>query len=208
MARTRSLRTQWARHRVDHGTICGRSYANSGHHKPLCACVDNTFINPNSSGRRPENLEFAPRPGNHSSARSWTATSQDMEGCTRRHRASRCADCLNDGRSDFRPSTTREKTGMEVKTVRVWISDVSDALRAWTPRFGRSALWWRARTWLTAWPTHLPVFAPLRLRPAWTRAVAAVARLPASLPLPIERRDQLPSKFPWGVTWAGPTSGV
>jgi hypothetical protein len=65
MARTRSLRTQWARHRVDHGTICGRSYANSGHHKPLCACVDNTFINPNSSGRRPENLEFAPRPGHH-----------------------------------------------------------------------------------------------------------------------------------------------
>ncbi len=27
-------------HRVDHGTICGRSCANSGHYKPLCACVD------------------------------------------------------------------------------------------------------------------------------------------------------------------------
>ena len=48
MARTRSLRTQWARHRVDHGTICGRSCAKSGHYKPLCACVDRTFINPTS----------------------------------------------------------------------------------------------------------------------------------------------------------------
>jgi hypothetical protein len=115
MARTRSLRTQWARHRVDHGTICGRSYANSGHHKPLCACVDNTFINPNSSGRRPENLEFAPRPGNHSSARSWTATSQDMEGCTRRHRASRCADCLNDGRSDFGRVLREKRPGWRSK---------------------------------------------------------------------------------------------
>ena len=33
--RTGSLRTQSARHRVDHGTICGRSCANSGHYKPL-----------------------------------------------------------------------------------------------------------------------------------------------------------------------------
>jgi hypothetical protein len=33
---------QSARHRVDHGTICGRSCANSGHCKPLCACVDRT----------------------------------------------------------------------------------------------------------------------------------------------------------------------
>src|SRR2546423_13804489 len=62
MVRTRSLRPQSARHRVDHGTICGRSCANSGHHKPLCACVDRTFVNPNSSGRLPENLEPAPRP--------------------------------------------------------------------------------------------------------------------------------------------------
>jgi hypothetical protein len=46
MVRTRSLRTQSARHRVDHGTICGRSCAISGHHKPLCACVDRIFINP------------------------------------------------------------------------------------------------------------------------------------------------------------------
>jgi hypothetical protein len=37
-----------ARHRVDHGTICGRGCANSGHYKPLCACVDRTFVNPNS----------------------------------------------------------------------------------------------------------------------------------------------------------------
>src|SRR5205809_7433996 len=42
-----------ARHRVDHGTICGRTCANSGHYKPLCACVDRTFVNPNSSRRRP-----------------------------------------------------------------------------------------------------------------------------------------------------------
>jgi len=54
--RTGSLRTQSARHRVDHGTICRRSCANSGHYKPLYACVDRTFINPNLSGRRPENL--------------------------------------------------------------------------------------------------------------------------------------------------------
>ncbi len=40
--RTGSLRTQSARHRVDHGTICGRSCANSGNYKPLCACVDRT----------------------------------------------------------------------------------------------------------------------------------------------------------------------
>jgi hypothetical protein len=86
MARTRSLRTQWARHRVDHGTICGRGYANSGHHKPLCACVDNTFINPNSSGRRPENLEFAPRPGKIAmswltcSTRCGTSTARKVEG--------------------------------------------------------------------------------------------------------------------------------
>ena len=53
MARTGSLRTQSARHRVDHGTICGRTCANSGHYKPLCACVDRTFVNPNSSRRRP-----------------------------------------------------------------------------------------------------------------------------------------------------------
>src|SRR6266566_6838213 len=39
--------------RVDHGTICGRTCANSGHYKPLCACVDRTFVNPNSSRRRP-----------------------------------------------------------------------------------------------------------------------------------------------------------
>ena len=33
--RTGSLSTQSARRRVDHGTICGRSCANSGHYKPL-----------------------------------------------------------------------------------------------------------------------------------------------------------------------------
>jgi hypothetical protein len=56
MVRTRSLRTESARHRVDHGTICGRSCANSGHYKPLCACVDRIFVNPNSSHRRPEKI--------------------------------------------------------------------------------------------------------------------------------------------------------
>jgi hypothetical protein len=44
--RTGSLRTQSGRHRVDHGTICGRSCANSEHYKPICACVDRTFVNP------------------------------------------------------------------------------------------------------------------------------------------------------------------
>src|SRR5436190_13589495 len=53
---TGSLRTQSARHRVDHGTICGRTCANSGHYKALCACVDRTFVNPNSSHRRPEKI--------------------------------------------------------------------------------------------------------------------------------------------------------
>jgi CHAD domain-containing protein len=46
VVRTGSLRTQSARHRVDHGTICGRSCANSGRYKPLCACLDRTFVNP------------------------------------------------------------------------------------------------------------------------------------------------------------------
>src|SRR5213080_5455960 len=32
----------------------GRTCANSGHYKALCACVDRTFVNPNSSRRRPE----------------------------------------------------------------------------------------------------------------------------------------------------------
>jgi hypothetical protein len=64
-------------------------------------------------------------PEGPSSARSWTATSHDMEGCIRRHRATRSADCLNDGRSSFRPTTTKERTGMGVKTVRVWVSAVT-----------------------------------------------------------------------------------
>ena len=37
---TGSLRTQSARHRVNHGTIWGRSWPNSGHCKLLYACVD------------------------------------------------------------------------------------------------------------------------------------------------------------------------
>src|SRR5262245_22131382 len=51
-------------------------------------------------------------PEGHSSARSWTATSHGMEGRIRRHRASRSADCLNDGRLSFRPTTTKERTGV------------------------------------------------------------------------------------------------
>jgi hypothetical protein len=62
MVRTRSLRTELARHRVDHGTICGRSCANSGHYKPLCAVLIAPFQS-EFVGRRPENLEPAPRPG-------------------------------------------------------------------------------------------------------------------------------------------------
>jgi SAM (Sterile alpha motif) domain-containing protein len=45
-----------ARHRVDHGTICGRNCANSGHYKPLRACVHRIFVNSNSSRRRPEKI--------------------------------------------------------------------------------------------------------------------------------------------------------
>ncbi len=56
MARTGSLRTQSARHRVDHGTICGRNCANSGHYKALRACVHRIFVNSNSSRRRPEKI--------------------------------------------------------------------------------------------------------------------------------------------------------
>ena len=48
MVRTGSC-TQSARHRVDHGTTCGRGCANWEHCKPLCACVDRTkFIAPAS----------------------------------------------------------------------------------------------------------------------------------------------------------------
>jgi hypothetical protein len=56
VVRTGSLRTQSARRRVDHGTICGRNCANSGHYKPLRACVHRTFVNSNSSRRRPEKI--------------------------------------------------------------------------------------------------------------------------------------------------------
>jgi hypothetical protein len=31
-----------------------------GHYKPLCAYIDCSFLDPNSSARRPENLERAP----------------------------------------------------------------------------------------------------------------------------------------------------
>jgi hypothetical protein len=48
VVRTESSRTQSARPRVDQPTISGRSCANSGHYKPLFACVDRTF----PSGRR------------------------------------------------------------------------------------------------------------------------------------------------------------
>ena len=34
----------WARYRVDHGTISGRSWANSAPSKPLFACEDCTFV--------------------------------------------------------------------------------------------------------------------------------------------------------------------
>src|SRR5262249_52044407 len=58
-------------------------------------------------------------PVGHSPVRLWTATSHDMEGYTRRHRASRSADCLNDGRLSFRPTTMRQKTGSKGEMARV-----------------------------------------------------------------------------------------
>ena len=80
MVRTGSLRTQSARHRVDHGTICGRSCANSGHYKPLRACVHRTFVNPNSSRRRPEKIGKTVRV-------LWSTARQGTEGRARIKRA-------------------------------------------------------------------------------------------------------------------------
>jgi hypothetical protein len=66
VARTGLLRTQSARRRVDHGTICGRSCANSGHCKPLCAYVDRTkFVAPESGNTGP-----CPQVQDHRRARS------------------------------------------------------------------------------------------------------------------------------------------
>src|SRR6266700_8414226 len=42
----------------------GRTCANSGHYKALCACVDRTFVNPNSSRRRPEKIRRSASGGN------------------------------------------------------------------------------------------------------------------------------------------------
>lgn len=69
-------------------------------------------------------------PEGHSSARSWTATSHDMEGCTRRHRASRSGDCLNDGRPSFRPITMRQRTGRKAETIRVWVRLAAQSTRS------------------------------------------------------------------------------
>jgi hypothetical protein len=56
----RIIRTQSARHRVDHGTICRRSCANSGHYKVLWACVDRTrFVAPASVAGSDFSLEPA-----------------------------------------------------------------------------------------------------------------------------------------------------
>ena len=65
VVRAGSLRTQSARHWVDHGTICGRNCANSGHYKPLGACVHRIFVNPNSSPRRSEKFGTARSRGLH-----------------------------------------------------------------------------------------------------------------------------------------------
>jgi hypothetical protein len=61
VVRSESLRAQSARHRVDQPTISGRSCANSGHYKPLFACVDRTFVKSISSRRRPEKKEHRRR---------------------------------------------------------------------------------------------------------------------------------------------------
>src|ERR1700732_2467403 len=57
VVRTESLRAQSARHRVDQPTISARSCDNSGHYKPLFACVDRNFVKSISSRRRPEKKE-------------------------------------------------------------------------------------------------------------------------------------------------------
>ena len=60
VVRTKSLRTQSARHRVDQPTISGRSCANSAHYKPLFACLDRTFVKSISSRRRQEKKSASP----------------------------------------------------------------------------------------------------------------------------------------------------
>jgi hypothetical protein len=76
-----------------------------------------------------------------SSARSWTATSHDMEACTRRHRASKSVDCLNDGRSSFRPTTMRQRIERKVETVRVWVSCFLVKSCRGLPQRGHYTLW-------------------------------------------------------------------
>src|SRR6266536_2515919 len=41
-----------------------------GHYKPLCACVDRTFVNPNSSRRRPEKFRSSRRNGGRDGERA------------------------------------------------------------------------------------------------------------------------------------------
>ena len=79
MVRTGSLRTQSARHRVDHGTICGRNCANSGHYKPLRACVHRIFL-----------VELA----------------DDLSGCARRHADTVPSACLVTGTKSFTVETS------------------------------------------------------------------------------------------------------
>jgi hypothetical protein len=104
VVRTGSLRTQSARHRLDHGTICGRTCANSGHYKPLCAFVDRTFVNskfvapasrknsfpPAGPPKRPEGVEWlalTPPPGGHNP--EWVAPWCRQGHRSHRHRGHR-----------------------------------------------------------------------------------------------------------------------
>jgi hypothetical protein len=95
VVRTGSLLTQSARHRVDHGTICGRNCANSGHYKPLRACVHRIFVNSNSLRRRPEKfwrsctplgrlVELAAR-----NIRAWAWACRLLRDCPKVHIAAR-----------------------------------------------------------------------------------------------------------------------
>src|SRR6266487_2036997 len=59
---------------ADHGTICGRSCANSGHYKPLCAYVDRTFVNSKFVAPASRKNSFPPA--------GWTDIRPDLAGAS------------------------------------------------------------------------------------------------------------------------------
>src|SRR5215469_14146951 len=64
-----------------------------------------------------------------------------MKACTRRDRASRCADCSNGGRSSFRLTTMRQRTGRKLEMARTEM-----VFRAMSRHFAERNLW-NIRCW-------------------------------------------------------------